>query len=67
MGKVKLSFEDVREIKRRLSSGEISITIAKDFGITHGQVRKIRAGMQENPPNYARWTYIGITPSQDKY
>ena len=39
--KARLSEDDVREIRRRRSSGETLVSIALDFGITHAMVSQI--------------------------
>jgi hypothetical protein len=41
---VKLTEQQVREIKRRLSAGESDVSIAKDFPVERGQIRYIRVG-----------------------
>lgn len=40
----KLSANDVREIRRRLSNGEKGSVIARDVGLSHAQVSKIKLG-----------------------
>jgi|DEB0MinimDraft_4_1074332.scaffolds.fasta_scaffold07686_5 hypothetical protein len=50
----------IRQIKKRLKAGEKSTTIAADYGVSSGHIRKIRIGMlDENNPN-GRWGYIKL-------
>lgn len=58
MGQIKLSKEKVKNIQKRLLDGETSTSIAKIYKVSSGHIRKIRLGMQENPPAHARWTYV---------
>lgn len=58
MGQIKLSKEKVKNIQKRLLNGESSTSIAKYYKVSSGHIRKIRLGMQQNPPDYARWTYV---------
>lgn len=43
-GAAKLSMEKVREIRRRSSLGESNKSIARDFGVTHQLISKIKLG-----------------------
>lgn len=43
-GAAKLDWQKVREIRRRAAKGEANTSIAKDFGVTHQMVSKIKLG-----------------------
>ena len=61
MAKIKLlGVKTIRAIKRRLLAGETSVSIAKDYPVSAGHIRKLRIGMKDpNNPN-GRWGYITL-------
>jgi len=61
MGKIKLiSLRKIKQIKQRLLAGEKSTTIAADYGVSSGHIRKIRIGIKDpNNPN-GRWGYVEV-------
>lgn len=66
MAQIKLlGKKTIRTIKKRLLAGEKSTTIARDYGVSSGHIRKIRIGM-ENPqsPN-GRWGYITLEDNDE--
>lgn len=67
MAKIKLTPDKVREIKRRIIAGESSSSIAKDYNVSGGHIRKIRAGLKGYKTKNARWWYIGIVEEDDRY
>jgi len=59
MGKIKLlGVKTIRSIKKRLRDGESSYSIAKDYGVSSGHIRKIRIGMNNPNDKNGRWGYI---------
>lgn len=50
LSKVKLTVNDVKEIKRRLNSGEMGIEIAKDFNVNNRMISNIKLGKS--------WRYV---------
>lgn len=59
MGKIKLlGVKTIRSIKKRLKEGESSYSIAKDYDVTAGHIRKIRLGMKNKDDKNGRWGYI---------
>ena len=61
MAKIKLLGKRViRQIKRRLMAGEKSTTIARDYGVSSGHIRKIRIGIDNPDSPNGRWGYIGL-------
>jgi hypothetical protein len=52
MGKVKLlGVKTIRSIKKRLRAGESSYSIAKDYDVTPGHIRKVRKGSNRTRPS----------------
>jgi hypothetical protein len=66
MAQIKLlSVKTIRAIKRRLLAGETSVSIAKDYPVSSGHIRKVRIGMKDpNNPN-GRWGYITLKDEGD--
>lgn len=61
MGRIKLhGKKTIRAIMKRLLAGETSVAIAKDYDVSSGHIRKIRAGMKDENCYYGRWTYIKL-------
>jgi hypothetical protein len=57
----------IRQIKRRLLKGEKSTTIAEDYGVSSGHIRKVRLGLyQPNHPN-ARWGSVKLSEAEEAY
>jgi len=50
----------IRQIKRRILAGEKSTTIAADYGVSSGHIRKIRIGMNDPKNPNGRWGYIKL-------
>jgi hypothetical protein len=44
-GRCKLSNVQVAEIRRRRANGELLVPLAKEFGVTHAQIRVISLGL----------------------
>jgi len=61
MGQIKLlGVRVIRQIKKRLLAGEKSTTIARDYDVSSGHIRKIRAAMKDENCPYGRWGYIKL-------
>ena len=61
MGQIKLlGVKTIRSIKRRLNAGESSYSIAKDYDVTPGHIRKVKKGMVDPTHPNARWGYIKL-------
>jgi hypothetical protein len=57
----------IRQIKRRLLKGEKSTTIAVDYGVSSGHIRKVRLGLYKpNHPN-ARWGSVKLSNEEELY
>ena len=67
MGQIKLlGVRVIRQIKRRLLAGEKSTTIAKDYGVSAGHIRKIRIGLHNPEHPNARWGYIKVDDTNEE-
>ena len=67
MGEIKLfGKKTIRTIKKRLLAGETSTTIADDYGVSDGHIRKIRLGMKNPDHPNARWGYVLLTDAEEK-
>jgi len=67
MPKIKLyGLRVIRQIKKRLASGEKSTTIARDYGVSAGHIRKIRLGMEDPTNPNGRWGYITFEDNKNE-
>ena len=67
MGQIKLlGVRVIRQIKKRLLQGEKSTTIARDYGVSSGHIRKIRAAMKDENCSYGRWGYIKLEDTNEE-
>ena len=64
MAKIKLlGVKVLNQIKKRLEAGEKSTTIAADYGVSSGHIRKLRIALRDPNDKNARWGYI-INPEE---
>ena len=62
MPKIKLhGKKTIRAIMIRILAGESSIKIAKDYEVSSGHIRKIRARLKDINCPYGRWKQIDLT------
>jgi len=67
MAQIKLfGKKTIRTIKRRLMAGEKSTTIAADYGVSSGHIRKIRIGIDNPDSPNARWADIKLTDAEER-
>jgi hypothetical protein len=55
----------IRQIKRRILAGEKSNSIASDYGVSSGHIRKIKLGMLDPTNPNGRWGYITLDESDE--
>lgn len=59
MPKIKLSFTQVRNIKKLLLQGSMThAQIAKRYGVSRGHITKIGIGMKDPDKDYGKWKDI---------
>jgi predicted transcriptional regulator len=59
MPQIKLSFPQVRNIKKLLLEGQLThAQIAKKYGVSRGHITKIGIGMKDPDKNYGKWKHI---------
>ena len=59
MPQIKLSFPQVRNIKKLLLEGQLThAQIAKKYGVSRGHITKIGIGMKDPDKNDGKWKHI---------
>jgi len=59
MPQIKLSFPQVRHIKKLLLEGQLThAQIAKKYGVSRAHITKINIGMKDPNKDYGKWKHI---------
>ena len=59
MPQIKLTFTQVRNIKKLLLQGDMThAQIAKKYGVSRGHITKIGIGMKDPSKDYGKWKTI---------
>lgn len=59
MPQIKLTFTQVRHIKKLLLEGQLThAQIAKKYGVSRGHITKIGIGMKDPNKDYGKWKNI---------
>jgi Trp operon repressor len=69
MPQIKLSFTQVRNIKKLLLQGSLThAQIAKRYGVSRGHITKIGIGMKDPSKDYGKWKTLELIekPLDDK-